>query len=115
MAFEEYGLNDEVLNIVSEFVGGTSLEIQVILNNLWAQVYASWLLILIIEEKKLLDWVDSEKPILFLGVFLFLEICRRGTKLSRKRTLAGWTSLLKTQENMNLLLAYVQRKAWVPH
>ncbi|KAG4396809.1 hypothetical protein AAZX31_10G012700 [Glycine max] len=28
MAFEEYGLNDEVLNIVSEFVGGTSLEIQ---------------------------------------------------------------------------------------
>ncbi|CAJ1969826.1 unnamed protein product [Sphenostylis stenocarpa] len=28
MAFEEYGLNEEVLNIVSEFVGGTSLEIQ---------------------------------------------------------------------------------------
>ncbi|XP_061338396.1 histone-lysine N-methyltransferase EZA1-like isoform X4 [Gastrolobium bilobum] len=28
MAFEEYGLNDEVLNIVSQFVGGTSLEIQ---------------------------------------------------------------------------------------
>jgi len=35
MAFEEYGLNEEVLNIVSEFVGGTSSEIQVILNNLW--------------------------------------------------------------------------------
>ncbi|KAL2661925.1 hypothetical protein AAZV13_02G010900 [Glycine max] len=28
MAFEEYGLNKEVPNIVSEFVGGTSLEIQ---------------------------------------------------------------------------------------
>ncbi|XP_027936536.1 histone-lysine N-methyltransferase EZA1-like isoform X2 [Vigna unguiculata] len=28
MAFEEYGLNEEVLNIVSEFVGGTSSEIQ---------------------------------------------------------------------------------------
>ncbi|XP_020226461.1 histone-lysine N-methyltransferase EZA1 isoform X3 [Cajanus cajan] len=28
MAFEEYGLKEEVLNIVSEFVGGTSLEIQ---------------------------------------------------------------------------------------
>ncbi|XP_014514285.1 histone-lysine N-methyltransferase EZA1 isoform X4 [Vigna radiata var. radiata] len=28
MAFEEYGLNEEVLNIVSEFVGGTTSEIQ---------------------------------------------------------------------------------------
>ncbi|KAK7392234.1 hypothetical protein VNO78_20665 [Psophocarpus tetragonolobus] len=28
MAFEEYGLNEEVLNVVSEFVGGTSFEIQ---------------------------------------------------------------------------------------
>ncbi|XP_017415217.1 histone-lysine N-methyltransferase EZA1 isoform X7 [Vigna angularis] len=28
MAFEEYGLNEEVLNIVSEFVGGKSSEIQ---------------------------------------------------------------------------------------
>ncbi|OIW12996.1 hypothetical protein TanjilG_15445 [Lupinus angustifolius] len=28
MAFEEHGLNEEVLNIVSQFVGGTSLEIQ---------------------------------------------------------------------------------------
>lgn len=30
MAFEEHGINEEVLNIVSKFVGGTSLEIQVI-------------------------------------------------------------------------------------
>lgn len=28
MAFEEHGLNDEVLNVVSKYVGGTSLEIQ---------------------------------------------------------------------------------------
>ncbi|KAK7278175.1 hypothetical protein RJT34_23200 [Clitoria ternatea] len=28
MAFEEHGLNEEVLNILSQFVGGTSLEIQ---------------------------------------------------------------------------------------
>ncbi|XP_057427245.1 histone-lysine N-methyltransferase EZA1-like isoform X3 [Lotus japonicus] len=28
MAFEEHGINEEVLNIVSKFVGGTSLEIQ---------------------------------------------------------------------------------------
>jgi len=38
MAFEEYGLNEEVLNIVSEFVGGTSSEIQVILHNLWNEI-----------------------------------------------------------------------------
>lgn len=30
MAFEEHGLNEEVLSVVSKFVGGTSLEIQVI-------------------------------------------------------------------------------------
>lgn len=38
MAFEEYGLNEEVLNIVSEFVGGTTSEIQVIFYNLWNEV-----------------------------------------------------------------------------
>lgn len=40
MAFEEHGLNEEVLNIVSQFVGGTSSEIQVIYNNLWTHLYA---------------------------------------------------------------------------
>jgi len=35
MAFEEHGLNEEVLNVVSKYVAGSSLEIQVIQNNLW--------------------------------------------------------------------------------
>jgi septum formation topological specificity factor MinE len=35
MAFEEHGLNEEVLNVVSKHVEGTTVEIQVIQNNFW--------------------------------------------------------------------------------
>jgi len=34
MAFEKYGLTDEVLSIIQSYIGGTTAEIQVKFNNI---------------------------------------------------------------------------------
>lgn len=91
MVFEEYGLAEEVLSIVSEVIGCPSSEIQVIL------ILLVWRCMFSVKR-----FMYNEKLIIYrLKKFVSIKICRRGIKLSRKVT-----KILGIMEKVNLTLRH---------